>query len=225
LAARAWPWPIKGEALNYRKLSIAAVAATAVLLGLVQSGTARGHITECNKTYSHTTLHGTVVVKRGDVCSLHHVRVTGSLTIRGGKFGVQHSSIRGQWLITGGTGTGSGDQCGNNVGGGLRVKNAHGGRFIFGEIHHHANCAGGHVSHGVRFVNDTDVGIVELDGYVVYGGVVDTGNSGGYNEIEGNTVHGSATCANNNMVHGGATAQNDDGVPNTYRGKNTGCPA
>jgi hypothetical protein len=54
---------------------------------------------------------------------------------------------------------------------------------------------------------------------------VDTNNSGKWNEVEGTSVHGPATCAHNNFVHGGTTALNDEGGPNTYTGKNRGCPA
>lgn len=205
----------------YRKLLVAGVAATALLLGLAQSGEARGHKTECNKAYSNTTLHGGVVVKSGDVCSLNNVRVTGGLTITGGQFSVQNSSIHGQWLITGGTAEGFGDECGNNVYGGIRVLNTQGGSFIFGETDR--GCAGGRVDGGVRFVNNTHIGILEIDGYQIHGRVVDTNNQGQWNEIEGNTVHGSALCANNNSANGGGVI-NDEGGPNSYTGKDSGCP-
>lgn len=222
----------KGGALNYRKLSLTVLAASALSLGVVQSASAvgqsagsRAHKTECNKTYSYTTLHGGVVVKSGDVCRLRHVRITGGLTVRGGVFSVQHSLIKGKWLITGGTAqgpTGFGDLCGNNVDGGIRVRDTHGAHLIFGETDRH--CVGGRVDGGVWFVNNTAVGILEIDGYRIHGRLLDTHNEGKWNEIEGNIVHGSARCADNNAVHGGATALNDEGGPNHYTGKNTGCP-
>jgi hypothetical protein len=136
-------------------------------------------------------------------------------------FAVHNSTIKGKWLITGGTAKGFGDECANNVDGGIRVLHTHHGRFIFGETDR--NCPGGRINGGIRFLNNIDVGILETDGNHINGGIVDTGNDSNWNEVEGNTVHGSATCANNSVVHGG-TVINDEGGPNSYTGKNTGCP-
>lgn len=205
-----------------RGFTIVAIAATTALAGgLAASAGAKGHFTECNKTYSNTTLNGGVVVKSGDNCTLDNVVVTGGLTVTGGTFQVDNSLIHGGWTLTGGQAI-KRDQCGNNVDGGLRVMNASGGKFNFGETNRH--CAGGRINGGVRLVHNSGINI-DVDGYRIDGPVIDTNNSGTWNELEGLTVHGSARCAHNNFVHGGTTALNDEGGPNSYTGKNRGCPA
>ena len=94
-----------------------------------------------------------------------------------------------------------------------------GGLFSFGEVN--ADCAGGTINGGVTF-NNNPVASLELDSYVVHGGLTFSNTGGGFfNELEGTGVHGSATCANND-----APAVNDgDGGPNSYTGTNNGCPA
>ena len=70
-----------------RGFTIVAIAATAALAGgLAASAGAKGNSTECNKTYSNTTLKGGVVVKSGDNCTLDNVVVTGGLTVTAGTF-------------------------------------------------------------------------------------------------------------------------------------------
>jgi hypothetical protein len=214
----------KGGVVIHRGFTIIAIVATTALAGgLVASAGAKGHSNECNKSYSNTTFHGGVVVKKGDSCTLNNVVVDGGLTVTGGKFKVDNSLIHGGWTITGGTGIGRRPvQCGNNVDGGLRVMHTKGGKFNFGETNRH--CAGGRVNGGVRLVHNRGVNL-DVDRYRIYGPLVDTHNSGKWNEVEGTTVHGPATCGHNNFVHGGKTALNDEGGPNTYIAKNRGCPA
>jgi hypothetical protein len=205
---------------------VAAVFATA-LVGAAQPAQAAAQ-TECNQTYTNTTLKGGVIVKAGDVCKLNQVRITGNLRITGGMFSVQNSLIQGGWRITGGSALGTthpttGDLCGNTVDGELRVDHTRHAVFIFGETDRH--CAGGLINGGVRFDDNRNVGILEVDGYDIHGHVVDVDNDGVWNELEGLTVHGSAVCKDNNYVHGGTSAINDEGGPNTYTGNNKGCPA
>jgi hypothetical protein len=156
-----------------------------------------------------------VVIRRGDDCTLANVVIDEGLTVTGGTFSVQNSLIRGGWKITGGTGADV--QCGNDIHGGLRVSGTSGGLFVFGE--EYTPCPGGTITGGVRFVGNDSV-TLELEGYVVHGRLVDVGNVGEFNEIEGNIVYGSALCAYNRVA-----PFNDEGDPNSYAGRNRGCPS
>jgi hypothetical protein len=194
------------------------------LAGGLAQGAAAKNKTECNGTFSNMTFHGGVVVNAGDDCTLMNVRVTGGLRVTGGTFNVQNSQINGGWRITGGDTTS--DLCGNNVNGGLRVTGTNqGGTYDFGEANDVPFCTGGTINGGVRFVNNNAL-FLELDGYLVHGRVVITGNTGGaLYELESTTVHGSALCANNNP-----DVMNDVDVgsapgPNSFTGHNNGCPS
>lgn len=208
----------------HKGFTIIAIAATTVLAGgLVAAAGAKGHHTECNGSFSNRTFHGGMVVKSGDICQLNRVTVDGGLTVTGGKFKVDNSLIHGGWKLTGGTGIGKRPvQCGDTVDGGIRVMNASGGKFNFGETNQH--CSGFRINGGVVFVHNTGVNL-DVDSDQIHGRLLDTNNTGGWNEVEGSTVSGAATCAHNHFVHGGTTALNDgDGGPNHYH-HNTGCPA
>ncbi len=168
--------------------------------------------TECNGVFSGTTLSGGVVVNPGDFCTLDHVTISGGLTVNGGSLAIDNSTISGGWTITGPTFPAN--FCGNNVAGGLRVTGTTlGGTFAFGEINQ--NCAGGTITGGVWIANNPGV-FAEIDNYTISGGLTIIGNDGGA-ELEGSTVSGAATCQ--------AGTFNDEGGPNTFRGRNNGCPA
>ena len=133
--------------------------------------------------------------------------------------------VNGGLRITGGTAPN--DLCGNNINGGVRVIGTNeSGSYDFGEANADPFCTGGTINGGVRFINNNAL-FLEVNGYVVHGRVVDTGNTldpGGLNETESTEVHGSAVCVNNSP-----DVINDidmDGAPgpNSYTGHNFGCP-
>src|SRR5207247_8162917 len=108
-------------------------------------------------------------------------------------------------------------ECGNRINGGLTVKHiSTGATLAIGETN--ANCGGGRINGRVVF-RDNSNAFLELDGALVNGGILAKGNTGG-GEIEGNTVHGGATCSNNTP----AFLNDGDGGPNSYTGNNNGCP-
>lgn len=208
--------------MHVRSKFVLVVGCAAAVVAVVVPTASAGAKTECNGTYSNQTLNGGVVVKQGDVCDLDNVTVNGGLTVNGGSYSllaVNNSTINGGWSITGvvyPVGSNHGYFCGDNVNGGLNVigTEAHGLPLLFGEAD--AGCAGGTINGGASFVNNHAA--VELDTYTVNGGVTFSGNAGGFNEIEGTTVHGQASCQ--------AGVTNDgDGGPNSYTGPNNGCPA
>jgi hypothetical protein len=202
-----------------RKLFVA-LACAAALAAVVVSSTSAGAKTECNGTFSNTTLSGGVVVKEGDVCVLDTVTVNGGLTVDGGLGGaelfVNNSTIHGGWSITG-TLFPLSDFCGNNIDGGLSVVNTElfGAPLSFGELN--AGCAGGKIDGGAT-VNNND-GPVEFDGDRLNGGLNFVGVSGFLNELEASTVKGAAICQN--VVDDGTSAP----LVNTFSGSNNGCPA
>jgi hypothetical protein len=209
------------------KLFAAAVFAVAVAAVLVPTASAAGP-TECNGTFTNTTLRGGVVVNDGDVCDLENVTVNGGLTVNGGSnFGavlaVNNSTIHGGWSMTGIVFAFSFstfsfvDFCGNNVDGGLNVSNVEsfGNVLSFGELN--AGCAGGKINGDVTLVNND--GATELDGYRVNGDLTFTGSPFSFNELEATAINGSATCQN--VVDDGTSAP----LVNSYTGTNNGCPA
>ena len=101
-----------------------AIGTAVAAVAFATPASAGGHKTECSGSFRNQTFHGGVVVKAGDICNLTNVTITGGLTITGGHFDVDHSTIKGGWRITGGTAlnpAGRGDLCANNVDGGIRV--------------------------------------------------------------------------------------------------------
>ena len=195
-----------------RKLIVGLVCTVAVMLVIVSGAAAAGQ-TECNATYTNTTLRGGVVVNAGDTCVLNNVTVNGKLIVTGGSILVTNSTINGGWSITGNV-TAPGFMCGNTINGGLNV---HGVTSVvtlaFGETN--AGCAGGTINGGASFRNNPGA-FVEVDAYTVNGPLLISGNAGG--EVEGTTVHGPARCQPGIFNDG-------DGGPNTYHGPNHGCPA
>jgi len=219
---------------------LAALALVATVAAVAASGASAKATTECNGTYSNTTLKS-VVVKNGDSCTLINVVIKDGLDVKGGGGGAyldlegstinggfsmsggsypallyaNNNTIRGGMLATGNIWTPS-YFCGNSISGGINLKNMEtfGYPVSFGEAN--AGCAGGTISGGAEFENVDSAG-VEVDGYTVNGGILFSGDSG-FNEMEADTVNGMASCV--------STVANDgDGGANTYNGSNSGCPA
>jgi len=210
-----------------RRKILAALVCAAAVAAVAASGASAAGPTECNNVYSNTTFKGGLVVNEGDFCVLDHVTVNGGLTVNGGtsfNFAVllvANSRINGGWSMTGDVFTFD-PFCGNNINGGLNVHDVEELGFFamsFGELN--ADCAGGRINGGASFTNVNSAG-VELDGYLVNGGVT-FANDTGFNELEATTVHGSASCDAFSNV------QNDNSGPgnnaNSYTGTNNGCPA
>jgi hypothetical protein len=204
-------------------------AFVAAVAAIVVPTASAGAKNECNGIYTNTTFKGGLVVNPGDFCVLNNVTVNGGFTVNGsdGNFPflvVNNSTIHGGWSITGGI-IAPNYFCGNNVDGGLTVNNVDNlfGIFAisFGEAN--AGCAGGTINGGASFTNIT--ASTELDAYTVNGGVTFANVNGNINEIEGSTIHGSASCdAASNVVNDSYTTDGPPS-PNSYTGTNNGCPA
>lgn len=218
------------------RVKFLAAVAFAVAVAAVVVPAASAAPTECNGTFSNTTLKGGVVVNSGDHCDLENVTVKGGLIVNGSTdfayLAVNNSTIKGGWSITGllaATGSNNGYFCGNSVDGGLTVDNvlvansdvSFYGPLSFGELN--AGCAGGRVNGGVSFTNILSLG-TELDGYLVNGGVTFANVFAlGINEIEATTVHGSGSCdAASNVINDNSGPGNN---ANSYTGTSGGCPA
>src|SRR5262249_8393012 len=97
--------PLSDKGGNMRITLLAALACAAAVAGAATSAASAAGSTECNGTFTNTTLSGGVVVNEGDVCDLENVIVNGGLTVDGGTAGAQlsvnNSTINGGWSITG----------------------------------------------------------------------------------------------------------------------------
>ncbi len=192
------------------KLILTLTCAAAVAAVVVP--TASAGATECNASYTNTTLKGGVVVNSGDVCTLDNVTVNGGLTVNGGSISVTDSTVHGGWSITGDVSAPT-YMCGNTINGGLAVNGVTSSvTLAFGEAN--AKCAGGTIN-GSASIADSPGVFAEIDQYRINGGVTITGTGGG--ELEGTSVNGSATCQTG--------IGNDEGGPNSFTGSNNGCPA
>src|SRR5262249_17998292 len=157
--------PLSDKGGNMRITLLAALACAAAVAGAATSAASAAGSTECNGTFTNTTLSGGVVVNEGDVCDLGNVIVNGGLTGDGGTAGAQlsvnTSTINGGWSITGvifpggvpGNGF-TGYFCGDNVAGGLSAVDTElfGAPLSFGELN--AGCTGGTINGPVTISNN-----------------------------------------------------------------------
>src|SRR5262249_18496836 len=88
-----------------RTTFLAALVCAVAVAAVATSPASAGAESECNGTFTDTTLNGGVVVNPGDFCDLENVTVNGGLTVNGGGIGVvlsvNNSNINGGWSITG----------------------------------------------------------------------------------------------------------------------------